>query len=86
VCSSDLHVKTILPILAEGEHMVLDIHSHGRFPAGFSPVDDKDDRGENKVAFVVGNLDKETVTMDSRLCLEGLFLSLPPPFHIGGQT
>ncbi|MFC3111269.1 PRTRC system protein A [Undibacterium arcticum] len=55
------------PALEEGEHLIVDIHSHGRIGAFFSSTDDKDDRGEFKVAAVFGCLDGD-VQAKFRLC------------------
>lgn len=72
------HVDVILPILEEGEHLIIDIHSHGETKAFFSGTDNKDDFFDQyKVAGVVGNLNKEKVTTVFRLCLGELLLPLP---------
>lgn len=73
ISAGKAHVKVIRPVLDDGEHLVLDLHSHGRFPAGFSKTDDRDDAGEVKVSLVVGNCDQEETTIASRLCLMGLY-------------
>lgn len=64
----------VRPRLEDHEHLAIDLHSHGRGAAGFSPTDDEDDRGEVKLAVVVGNLG-ETPTWCTRLCLLGLFMN-----------
>ena len=47
---------------------MLDMHSHGAFPAFFSSTDETDDRNDDmKLAFVVGNLDQPEVTVAMRL-------------------
>lgn len=61
------------PVLEEGEHLVVDLHSHGTFPAGFSTTDNTDDRGEVKIAGVVGSLDA-TPGFAFRVCALGLFI------------
>ena len=71
------HVDVNLPTLGEDEHMVMDLHSHGLSSAFFSRKDNKDDRGEVKIAGVIGNLDKPGVTASFRLCANGVFLPLP---------
>lgn len=71
------HVKNQLPKLEEGEYMVLDLHSHGKLRAFFSKTDNADDRGECKIAGVVGNLDKEEISVAFRLCTDGAFTELP---------
>jgi len=66
------------PALDDCEHLVLDLHSHGRLPAFFSrETDDIDDRGEVKIAGVVGNIDTPQPTTAFRLCVLGMFLPLP---------
>ena len=69
------HVITLLPVLAENEHLVVDIHSHGASPAFFSTTDNKDDRGECKIAYVVGTLDKAADVI-GRLCFNGFSVPL----------
>lgn len=55
-----------------GEHIVVDVHSHGLHPAFFSSQDDEDDRGSMKVSLVVGNLDRDgTPSSAMRLCMAG---------------
>ncbi len=70
------HVSYTRPVLDEDEHLVVDIHSHGRLAAFFSSEDDRDDRGEFKIAGVVGNCDRERCSTTFRLCANGLFLPL----------
>ena len=65
-----------LPQLAEGEHIVVDCHSHSHHPAFFSGVDDSDDRHAVKFAFVVGNCDTANPTTRARLCVRGVFKKL----------
>lgn len=55
----------------EGEHLVIDVHSHGSHAAFFSPEDDADDMGM-KVSLVLGNLEQERPTSKMRLCMAGL--------------
>lgn len=69
------HVNVFLPVLAENEQLVVDIHSHGAAQAYFSATDNKDDCGECKIAYVVGNLDKDAAVV-GRLCLNGYFVPL----------
>jgi PRTRC genetic system protein A len=70
------HVRYMRPVLDEDEHLVVDIHSHGRLAAFFSSEDDRDDRGEFKIAGVVGNCDRERCSTTFRLCANGLLLPL----------
>ena len=72
--SGNMHVKTSLPLLEDGEHMVIDVHSHGKLPAFFSDEDNRDDRGECKIAGVVGNLDTTRVTAKFRVCANSFFV------------
>lgn len=62
-----------LPALAEGEHIVVDCHSHSHHSAFFSPVDDADDLHAVKFAFVVGNCNSSTPSTATRLCVRGTF-------------
>lgn len=62
------------PALEEGEWRVLDLHSHGRGAAGFSPTDDQDDHGAVKIAMVVGHCDRPEMSMAVRLCALGAFI------------
>jgi PRTRC genetic system protein A len=71
------HVSVNLPTLGEGEHLVMDLHSHGLTAAFFSRTDNKDDRGATKIAGVIGNVDQPEVTALFRLCANGVFLPLP---------
>ena len=64
------------PALDEHECIAIDIHSHGRMSAFFSPTDDRDDQGETKVSMVVGNVDGE-LTVAARLCVLGQFADIP---------
>ncbi|WP_294355800.1 PRTRC system protein A [uncultured Sphingomonas sp.] len=66
------------PILAAGQHLVCDIHSHGSAAAFFSATDDADDMHSTKIALVFGNLDaRDGPTIASRLCAGGMFLPMP---------
>jgi PRTRC genetic system protein A len=46
------------PAVDEGEHIVVDLHSHGRLGAGFSGTDLKDTGSEMVLAGVVGRVDR----------------------------
>lgn len=67
------HAHVNLPRLEDGEHLVLDLHSHGFHPAYFSSTDDEDDCGAVKIAGVIGNVDDEVVSTAFRLCVNGVF-------------
>jgi len=64
------------PRLDEGEHLVLDLHSHGTGRAFFSSTDNADDRGEVKVSVVLGHCDRERMSTVIRLCLLGNYIAL----------
>lgn len=57
--------------LGSDELLVVDIHSHGKWSAGFSARDDKDDHGSMKVAMVVGKVDQVRPEVVARLCMAG---------------
>jgi len=61
------------PQLEGDEQLVVDCHSHGRYPAYFSDTDDADDRHEVKFALVVGNCQAATPSLALRLCAKGIF-------------
>lgn len=65
-----------MPTLEAGEHPFIDLHSHGRDRAYFSPVDDASDFGEYKIAAVLGHCHRDTPQLDVRLCAGGLFIPL----------
>jgi len=71
------HVNVNLPSLESDEYRVMDLHSHGLTHAFFSRTDNKDDKGDVKIAGVIGNLDQPEVTASFRLCANGVFLPLP---------
>lgn len=70
------------PSLEPWRHLAIDLHSHGMLPAGFSLTDDQDDRGEFKIAGVVGNCDREHFSVRFRLCAGGLFIDVPFPSRV----
>lgn len=76
ISSSSGHIHYERPVLESGQHVVMDIHSHGRSPAFFSRTDNKDDAGDIKIAVVVGNVDQPTPTVKARLCTLGLYQPL----------
>lgn len=55
---------------------LLELHSHGRHPARFSPTDDADERGFRLYA-VVGGLDGDRPEVALRVGVYGYFLPLP---------
>lgn len=90
------HLKCERPMLNENECLICDIHSHGPIPAFFSPEDDEDDRGEIKIAAVIGGLgERNRLSVLFRLCVAGLNLPLnidltkltfSGDFAVGGET
>jgi len=70
------HITFNQPSLEDGEHLVVDLHSHATTPAFFSGTDNRDDRTAIKVAGVVGDLDKQDPTYAFRLCALGTFITL----------
>ncbi|MGB8420194.1 PRTRC system protein A [Paraburkholderia sp. RP-4-7] len=61
------------PDLAEGEHLVVDCHSHGAHEAYFSPTDNDDDVFDVKFAFVLGECGSDRPSTAFRLCAKGIF-------------
>lgn len=55
----------------DGEHLVIDIHSHGHYPAFFSAEDNRDDFGSMKFSLVVGSFNQTQPTSVMRLCMAG---------------
>jgi len=76
ISSSPGHITYKRPDLTGGQHVVVDIHSHGKTRAFFSRTDDTDDRGDLKIAIVVGNVDQPNPTVKARLCTLGHYLPL----------
>jgi PRTRC genetic system protein A len=71
--ASGAHLKYKPPALGQGDHLIVDCHSHGRHPAFFSRTDNEDDRYDVKIAYVVGDCGKPHPTTATRLCLKGIF-------------
>ena len=74
--ASPSHITYNQPELGADEHLVVDLHSHAAFCAGFSATDNKDDRTAVKVAGVVGDVDKAEQSYAFRLCALGTFINL----------
>lgn len=55
---------------------VMEIHSHGKFPAGFSEKDNADEKGIPGVFGVVGNVDTDAPTFAFRAGNDGVFSEL----------
>lgn len=68
--------------LGETESLVVDIHSHGSAPAGFSAQDDMDDSGTTKFAVVVGSLDR-TATRSAQIAIRLYLNGLTVPVEFG---
>lgn len=75
ISSSEGHIHYHYPDLSDGQHVVLDIHSHGKAKAYFSRTDNKDDRGDIKIAVVVGNVNHQP-TVKARFCALGSYFPL----------
>lgn len=71
--STDSHVRYREVSLQDGEHLVVDMHSHGYWPAFFSHEDDADDRGAMRFSLVLGSLNEAEPTSKLRLCMAGVF-------------
>jgi PRTRC genetic system protein A len=73
--ASGSEVKYKRPETAANEHLIVDVHSHGVWRAFFSEQDDEDDRGEVKIAVVLGDvMSSEGPEVKSRMCLLGKYL------------
>jgi PRTRC genetic system protein A len=77
--ASGSHIHFHRPVLEEGEEMVIDLHSHGTFPAFFSGQDNLDDAGEVKISVVIGNCNQPQPSVAVRLCALGKYIPLPKP-------
>jgi PRTRC genetic system protein A len=73
------------PELEPGEHLVVDLHSHGHSLAFFSPTDNGDDRGEVKFSVVLGCCYRErleTFDIVARLCVLGMSIPVSESFSL----
>lgn len=61
--------------LEEKNTLVMEIHSHGKFSAIFSAVDDQDEKG-TRLYMVIGNLDANFPSIDLRAGMNGTFTYL----------
>jgi len=63
-----------------GASVAVDIHSHGRIEAGFSPIDDHDDAGGVRISVVLGSFREEKgewkFDYAVRYCVQGFFLPM----------
>lgn len=71
--SSEGHVTFVRPCLRTGEHLVLDIHSHGAHRAYFSDQDDRDDRDQLCISAVLSLQNPDKPTLVARLSMLGVF-------------
>lgn len=76
VSAGPAHLKLDRPALEEGEHLVVDVHSHAHLSAFFSSADNLDDAGEVKLSVVIGSLgDNQKITSKLRLVAHGTVIS-----------
>lgn len=69
--SSSGHIDFNEIVREDGDNLVVDVHSHGRSRAFFSPKDDQDDMGTMRLSLVVGNVDRPIPSTCMRLCMAG---------------
>lgn len=67
------HLRYQLPAMESGDHLIIDCHSHARWPAFFSGEDDADDMNSVKLAYVVGHCNQSKQSYAMRLCLKRIF-------------
>jgi PRTRC genetic system protein A len=73
---SPASITYVRPDLDPGEWLVGDIHSHARYPAGFSATDEVDDYGTLQLSLVLGSLDRSEITEATVLRCMGVTLPL----------
>ena len=73
-------IRYRMPELEADETIAVDLHTHGRLPAFFSPIDDRDDQGI-KVAGVFGELHSDTPSAAFRLAVNGYYRVIPNPWR-----
>lgn len=76
ISSSANHVHFERPTLPGGQHLVMDIHSHGEAEAFFSSTDDQDDIDQLCVSAVVGRVNSPTPMVIARLSMLGVYKRL----------
>lgn len=76
VSAGNGHVHFQRPTLPTGMHLVMDIHSHGAYPAFFSAQDDKDDKDQLCISAVVGQVNDPKPVVLARLSMLGIFYPL----------
>ena len=80
--SSPGSVRYRMPVLAQHESLVLDLHTHGCGRAFWSVDDDADDQGI-KLCGVFGELHREEPSARFRLAFNGRFTELDRPWRQG---
>ena len=65
------------PELGPDEVLIVDCHSHGKYPAFFSETDNEDDKHDIKFSLVVGNCASHVPSFAFRLCAKGIFEDIP---------
>ena len=73
-------IRYAMPTLESDESIAVDLHTHGRFPAFWSPIDERDDRGI-KVAGVFGDLHRPRPSAAFRLTVNGYYRRLRHPWE-----
>lgn len=73
-------IRYAMPTLAADESIAVDLHTHGRFHAVWSPTDDRDDQGI-KVAGVFGDLHQPKPSAAFRLAVNGYYRWLDHPWQ-----
>lgn len=69
--ATPVHINYQEVVLDPGEHLVLDLHSHGSIEAFFSAEDDADDAGSMKFSGVIGSLKDDEPSSVMRLSMLG---------------
>jgi PRTRC genetic system protein A len=73
LAANTISLKYQYPDFEDGDHLIIDCHSHSIHPAFFSAVDDEDDKYAVKFSYVVGNCSLAIPTTAMRLCIKGKF-------------
>ncbi len=76
--NSSESLKYERPELGPDEGLIIDCHSHGRYPAFFSTTDNEDDKHDLKFSLVVGNCASHVPSFAFRLCAKGIFEEVSP--------
>ncbi len=80
--ASERYLKFIRPRLEEGEHLIVDVHSHGRYTSHFSKTDNnQDSQGELKISGVYGSLDSFQACTHWRICCNGYLTGETSSIH-----